>query len=272
MERLDSNWGITDVLDCVHAAKYLGSPASSSASSTATSKIDESSLIESRQSNGAVELKLENSTKAWSLSDGILASALSIGSLFSLTNLGSDLFRTSEVKYSLALAAAAYAWSKLSTVQNETVNAIPSIGLQLTTTRGLSLPSWLSFLRSPTSSSKRPFLITSHSSRFIARESILDIMVSETFHRWNVVTKAVVATKASTSRGTRESLEKGVGEEGKLDVLFPVSRQRRTLTFLSFQKFYNTSTNLSFQSQLSPSRIFHQISLWFKGSIRRSIQ
>lgn len=237
MERLDSKWGITDVLDCVHAAKFLGSvssstPSTSSSMPTQSSSKDlsaqESALKESRQANGAVELQFDNWTKAWTWSDGIIAAALSIGSVFSFTNLGSSVVQFSELRYPLGLAAATWLFGKMFRVQNETVNAIPSMGLQLSTTRGLSLPRSLASLRSSVSTEKNPFWISSYSSHFIARDSILDVMVTESFKRWNVGTQVVVATKASRSRGSREALEKGIGEEGDLKVLFPVSGGPRT--------------------------------------------
>ncbi len=93
LERLTGEWGVTDVNDCIAAAKYLGSQASMGAKpfdglteaeqEEVRKEIEQEStasdaVIIEEQAGGGVKVTVRNTTPAWGWSDILLASA-SIG-------------------------------------------------------------------------------------------------------------------------------------------------------------------------------------------------
>lgn len=119
----------------------------------------------------------------------------------------------------------------LAPLTTETATAIPSVGLQLTTQRGLVLPSLRSiFSRSSRSSkSEEPtqrVWTTSKQTTLIPRDRMLDLFVNEGFRRWAAISYLAVATKLPPSEVGVDAEKATEQKEGKLAVLFPVSDER----------------------------------------------
>lgn len=85
---------------------------------------------------------------------------------------------------------------------SESVTALPGVGIQLETIRGLRTPRLIK---------------TSAKRKLIPRDSILDIITSEAFQHWRVIDYVAVATRMS--RMVR--MEEGNDQGGKLEVVFP---------------------------------------------------
>jgi predicted esterase len=106
----------------------------------------------------------------------------------------------------------------------ESVLAIPSVGLQLSTTRGFTLPRWLrKSLRGSQSTAMKTtleeeeeeyFFTTSKQTKMIPRDCILDVFTNEAFRRWGVVDYIAIATRSPPG-----STVASRGE--KLDLVFP---------------------------------------------------
>lgn len=95
--------------------------------------------------------------------------------------------------------------------------AIPSVGLQLTTTRGFVLPNPLG--------RKKPqdqrFITTSRQTKLIPRDCILDLFTNEAFKRWGVVDYLAVATRPPPTSKSTSFSSFSSSRGNRLEVLFP---------------------------------------------------
>ncbi|PWN87003.1 hypothetical protein FA10DRAFT_304431 [Acaromyces ingoldii] len=240
MERLMGTWGQVDVRDCVAAAQYLGSSDHEGIVATAGARAGadrrtlaatkaqrrvsqrgqaELANLEERQlASGAVEITLANTDGgnlfSIGLVDGLLAAVL---------GAAGHLIPGATVQQGLMAAGAAWLLRKLFHVQEETVKVIPTVGIELTTTRGVRLPSFLTpksaganekGSSSSSSSRRRPFFVASVAGRMIPRDCIMDLVTNEAFSRWRIVDYCAVATRPPPSA---KSFSRG----SKLEVLFP---------------------------------------------------
>ncbi|SPO24742.1 uncharacterized protein UTRI_01714_B [Ustilago trichophora] len=213
LERLTGQWGVTDVVDCVAAAKFLGSKASldprpfgelSSAeqdavrnSIEAETTESDSVIIEEASTSGGVKITVHNTTPSWTLLDLVLAPASLAAAFFSVkfaTNVMTNythcipalirptttLTRTAVKVGIAALTTLPYLSSKISRVLSEGAAIIPGLGVQLTTTRGLDLfgRKWI----------KR------RSERLVPEDKILDVYVAEGYRYWSVVDYLALVT------------------------------------------------------------------------------
>lgn len=243
MERLMGTWGQVDVRDCVAAAQYLGSSdhegivATAGARARARARANRRTLaatkaqrrvsqrgqaelanLEERQlASGAVEITLANTDGGNLLSIGLVD-----GLLAAVLGAAGHLIPGATVQQGLMAAGAAWLLRKLFHVQEETVKVIPTVGLELTTTRGVRLPSFLTPKSadaddkgsSSSSSSRRPFFVASVAGRMIPRDCIMDLVTNEAFSRWRIVDYCAVATRPPPGA---KSFSRG----SKLEVLFP---------------------------------------------------
>ncbi|EPQ26479.1 uncharacterized protein PFL1_05801 [Pseudozyma flocculosa PF-1] len=228
MDRLSGQWGVVDVQDCISAAEYLGSPASgsskrfselSAAEADAVrrqlkqARRDRASLTETKTSNGSTQVTLRNTASTWSWIDLLVAAGVATSFATSLISpLGRQV---------AAGGALVWLWNKLRRVDSQTLTVIPSVGLQISTTRGLSLP-FAPSLR----------LFTTKSSRLIPRDRILDVYVGEGFRRWSVIDYLALVEKD----GRRDDVEKPGTRAGKVVDLFSELSPRLSVV----EKVYRT--------------------------------
>lgn len=214
LERLTGEWGVTDVMDCVAAARYLGSKASLDSRAFGELSEDEQRKVseeiergseedttvveEEELPGGGVKVTLNNTTPAWSWTDLLLAGA-SLGAawfgvkfahtvMYDYTHCIPPLIRptTAFARHAVkagiaALAVLPYAGSKLGRVTSESVSLLPGMGVQLATTRGLTL-------------FHKPLFTRIHT-RLIPEDSVVDIYVGEGYRYFSVVDYLALATR-----------------------------------------------------------------------------
>ncbi|EST07536.1 GPI-GlcNAc transferase complex, PIG-H component, conserved domain protein [Kalmanozyma brasiliensis GHG001] len=214
LERLTGEWGVTDVMDCVAAAKYLGSKASVGHSfgelseaeqrkvreELARSTEDDAVVEEEDLPGGGVKVTIRNTTPAWSWSDILLAGASVGAAYFGITFAHTVMtnythcipplvrptttFARHAVKAGIAaLSVLPYVRSKLGRVTSESVSLLPGMGVQLATTRGLVLHTTL-FERTTT--------------RLILEDRVVDIYVGEGYRFFSVIDYLALATRTQT--------------------------------------------------------------------------
>ncbi|UZJ54221.1 hypothetical protein CBS101457_003541 [Exobasidium rhododendri] len=244
MLRLEGQWGVVDVRDAVAAAKYLGSPrkTTSQDDSKAERRISRlaqtqmANLTERRLPSGAIEFTLHNpgtwSIKMWDIL--LTATLCAVGAL--VPGL--------EVYQGAAVAGLAWLYSKLTHVQKEIVLAIPTVGLQLTTVRGFSIPT-LSSGKVGKHDSQRQFT-TSKQTKLIPRDCILDVVTNEAFRRWGVVDYLAVATRPSPASASSAS------RGHQLEILFPNLLPRLPVV----ERVYRSVYPALFYHE-SPSKVLH---------------
>ncbi|KAN0063302.1 hypothetical protein ACQY0O_004466 [Thecaphora frezii] len=213
MNRLMAQWGVVDIQDCISAAEYLGSSASGSGKCFGELSAEEAQRVrrqlkQTRQErsavsatkldNGSVQVTLKNTERAWGWWDVLVG--LGVAAPFA-TSAVPSLGR--QVAAGTALA---WLWSKMRRVDTQSLTAIPSVGLQISTTRGLRLPFGVA---------DRNVLAT-QSSRLIPRDRILDLYVGEGFRRWSVVDYLALVEKD----GKRSDAEDPQRRAGKVVNLF----------------------------------------------------
>lgn len=221
LERLTGQWGVTDVLDCIAAAKFLGSKASldprpfgelsvteQDAVRRAISdeaRIADSVVIQEGSSNGGgVKITLNNTAPAWTWTDILLAGAslgiAAFGFQFSANVMQnyqhcipalirpSTAFAKTAVKVGIAcLSLAPYVVSKVNRVASESAALIPGLGVQLSTTRGLSLGGKLYASRS--------------SAKLVPEDKVLDVYVGEGYRYFSVVDFLALTTGTGAGNG-----------------------------------------------------------------------
>ncbi|PWN54376.1 hypothetical protein IE53DRAFT_359272 [Violaceomyces palustris] len=250
IQRLDGNWGVVDVRDCVAAAEFLGSskgaryhgdPATGKEAGLqgggdTNRKIPV--LVERTLANGGVEFSLRNTQPAWGILDLLILTAL-------LAILALSYLVSPSAKWFGAVAGLTWAWSKLTRVDCETVKAIPCVGIQLETVRGLRLPWPLH------SAGKDQVLIkTSKSQKLVSRDSILDLFVNETFQRWQVVDYLALAT--SHKENARLDVERKPTE--RIEILFPNLLPRLALIQRIYRKIYPVMFGRESSNRVTESR------------------
>ena len=211
MNRMIGEWGVVDVEDCVAAARYLGSAdsgkdaarkqkASGSAKGkgnaegiyqSPTAKKQAALLTETRLPDGTTEVALLNHEPDWKLSDALIGTGLAALGLFFTKPPG--MLSTA----SFLAGAGFWLASKLFKVQEEVVKAIPGLGLQQETRRGV---------RAPWSDQPGAYFPLSSSVHLTPRDRIVDLVVNEVLRGWGVETYVTAITTSE-----------------KLTVLFPVS-------------------------------------------------
>ncbi|TKY86715.1 hypothetical protein EX895_004355 [Sporisorium graminicola] len=224
LERLTGQWGVTDVIDCVAAAKFLGSKASLDPRPfgeltpaeqlkirndiQAATEVEADSVVqEETLSGGGIKVAIHNSTPAWGWSDVLLAGASLGAAVFGvrfantvMTNYAHcipPLVRptTSSAKHAVKLGVAAlsllpYLGAKVGRVVSESVSVLPGLGVQLATTRGLTLFGQSVFERS--------------SSRLVPEDRVVDVYVGEGYRFFSVVDYLALATSSAAGGGKIE--------------------------------------------------------------------
>lgn len=221
LERLTGEWGVTDVTDCVAAAKFLGSQASldprpfGSLTAEEQSKVRkqleaderEGVVVEEELCGGGIKVTLKNTTPAWSWMDLIVAGvsagvgAISVRFASNVMHNYSHCipalmrpttaFGQNAVKLGLAtLSLLPFVASKLGRVVSESVSILPGIGVQLGITRGLTL------------SANRKWVLERTSQRLIPQDRVVDIYVGEGYRHFSVVDYLAVVTSVSGGAST----------------------------------------------------------------------
>ncbi|KDN39259.1 alpha/beta-hydrolase [Tilletiaria anomala UBC 951] len=233
MNRLTGQWGVVDVEDCVAAAKYLGS--ASSGLDAATGAATSSQKVPNREAiyeaptakaqlecfetkalpDGSVEVSLRNHKRDWgifSIISGLSAIALgaSAAMLLFRDTCSSVGRRMAQGAFSLATVIAVI---KARKVQKEVVKAIPGLGLQRETWRGLRWP-WAD-------RADAAFRVTAVSLSFTPRDRMVDLVVNEALKGWSVHTYVAAILKT-----------------GKLVPLFPNLQPRLPLVKRIYQAVY----------------------------------
>lgn len=225
MERLMGTWGQVDVRDCVAAAQYLGNGgdddegiSSKGKSPTAETKAQRrvtqqgqaelANLEERRLPSGAVEITLRNTDDG----GGLLRVGLVDALLTAAFGAAGHFIPGGTLSQGLIAAGVAWLFRKLFHVQYETIKVIPTVGIEMSTTRGMRLP----FSKSP------PFVSSTHI-HMIPRDCIMDLVTNEAFQCWRVVDYLAVATRSPPSSSSSSSLPlmSSHKSSNKLDVLFP---------------------------------------------------
>lgn len=209
LERLTGEWGVTDVLDTIAAAKFLGSKASldprpfGDLTEAEQNKVrnelkkgGEEGAVEVEEKNGGVKVVLRNTTPAWSWADVVLAGASVAAAYFGAKYLpryahcippsirpGAAVLKSTIA----ALGMLPYALSKAGRVASESVSLLPGIGVQLSTTRSLTLP----FSRTP--------ILTRTSARLIPEDRVLDIYVAEGYRFFSIIDYLALTTTSGGS-------------------------------------------------------------------------
>ncbi|SPO23036.1 uncharacterized protein UTRI_01714 [Ustilago trichophora] len=264
LERLTGEWGVTDVIDCVAAAKYLGSKASLDPrpfgeltleeQDAARKAIDEekteseSVVIEEASNSGGVKITIHNTIPSWTLLDLFLAPASLVAAFFGVkfaTNVMTNYthcipalirpttaFTRTAVKVGIAaLTTLPYLSWKISRVLSESAAILPGLGIQLTTTRGLELFGGRWVKRS--------------SERLVPEDKVLDVYVGEGYRYWSVLDYLALVT--STGGGA------------KIEKLFPNLLPRLS----SVQRIYRALT-----PHLAVNDSCKTESTWLKTEIR----
>lgn len=226
LERLTGQWGVTDVIDCVAAAKFLGSKASldprpfGELTPEEQAKVREeiaasddeadSAVQEEPLPGGGVKVTIHNTTPAWGWSDVLLAGASLGAAVFGvrfahtvMTNYAHcipPLIRptTASAKHAVkagiaTLSVLPYVAAKMGRVLSESVSVLPGLGVQLATKRGLTVFGKSVFERT--------------SSRLVPEDRVVDVYVGEGYRFFSVVDYLALAT--SSNRG------------GKIERVFP---------------------------------------------------
>ncbi|GAK63396.1 dipeptidyl aminopeptidase/acylaminoacyl peptidase [Moesziomyces antarcticus] len=215
LERLTGEWGVTDVVDCVAAAKFLGSSASvgdkSFAQLTAKQQdevrrliegeADEAGAVTVEEGAGGCKVTLRNTRAAWGWGDIVLGGA-SVGlAVVAATYLPAWLQRWSHCIPSVlragtvagrrvltagaaTMAVLPYVASKAARVCVETVAVIPGLGVQLSIQRALSL-----FGRK---------VLCRTSSRLVPQDTVMDVYVAEGMRYFSVVDYLALVTRVGT--------------------------------------------------------------------------
>ncbi|CBQ71775.1 conserved hypothetical protein [Sporisorium reilianum SRZ2] len=218
LERLTGQWGVTDVIDCVAAAEFLGSRASLDPRPfgeltyaeqlkvrqeiEAASADDDTVVHEQPLPGGGVSVTIHNTTPAWSWSDLLLAGA-SLGAavvgvrfahtvMTNYTHCIPALIRptTATARHAVKAGIAAvsllpYVAAKVGRVVSESVSVLPGLGVQLATTRALRVFGKTVFER--------------RSSRLVPEDRVVDVYVGEAYRLFSVIDYLALAT--SSSRG-----------------------------------------------------------------------
>lgn len=220
VDRLNGQWGVVDVEDCANLARFLGRTTSSTPALSAQERgqasvttptpgaqAQDELLNISHAPDGSVTATLERQGKRWGAKD-ILA-CLATG----LIDVG--LVASASLAPPLAAAAAGavaglYLLGKAATVEQESVQAIPGVGLQVSTVRGLRLP-W--------NDVPGQFVRTSLRRHVISLAEIEDLVVQESIQTYSIATSVTVVPK----------------DGQKLTTLFPSTRPRIPLVQRIYQ-------------------------------------
>lgn len=176
IDRLNGQWGVVDVEDCASLARFLGR----SADETLAARAQADLLRITDAPDGSVTASLDKFDRTWGVKDFVAGLALG--------GLGASLVALSPLTPALAAAVTVsvtggYLFSKALGVQRESVQAIPGVGLQLTTVRGLRLP-W--------SDHSGCFFATGTSRHLIPRSEVQDLVVHESIQTYQIMTDVAV--------------------------------------------------------------------------------
>ncbi|KAJ9478365.1 hypothetical protein PHBOTO_001927 [Pseudozyma hubeiensis] len=224
-ERLRAQWGVTDVMDCVAAAKFLGSSASlehkrfgdltEAEQEEVRRRLEEDgreerAVVEERLQGGGVKVTVRNTQAPWGWTDlvmvGVSVGVAVVGVRFAgivmqdYSHCIPSIVRPTTgwaknaVKFGLAgLSVLPYLTSKLGRIVNESIAVLPGLGVQLSTTRGLTL----------SSSSSKPVFERS-STRLIPEDRVVDVYIGEGYRFFSVVDYlALVTTSRSGGASTQ---------------------------------------------------------------------
>ncbi|SOV04301.1 uncharacterized protein UDID_02317 [Ustilago sp. UG-2017a] len=200
LQRLNSEWGVTDVLDCVAAAKFLGSKAS--LGDTPFGELSEKEKGE--LGGGGVKVVVKNTSLAWGSLDLVLAGVSVGAAVMAVRFVGNvmenyshcipplvrpkSLFGRYAVQAGVAIVSLLpYISSKMGRVVSESVSILPGMGVQLSTTRALSLLS-------------RNYLQRS-SSRLVPEDRMLDIYIGEGYRHFSIVDYLTLTTRTTSGEG-----------------------------------------------------------------------
>ncbi|GAC96413.1 hypothetical protein PHSY_003993 [Pseudozyma hubeiensis SY62] len=225
-ERLRGEWGVTDVVDCVAAARFLGSKASleerrfgelaEAEQEEVRRQLQEDgkgerAVVEERLDGGGVKVTVRNTEAAWGWTDlvvaGVSVGVAVVGVRFvgkvmqdyphcipSIVRPATDWARNA-VKLGVAsLSVLPYLTSKLGRIVSESVAVLPGLGVQVSTTRGLTL-----------SSSSKPVFERS-SARLIPEDRVVDVYVGEGYRYFSVVDYLALVTTSRSGGATTQPL------------------------------------------------------------------
>ncbi|CCF53482.1 hypothetical protein NDA11_000893 [Ustilago hordei] len=229
LQRLNSEWGVTDVLDCVAAAKFLGSKASLGdtlfgelsekeknevckeleAGGKGEKEEEEEEVVVVEQhklGGGGVKVVVNNTSSAWGSLDLVLAGVSVGAAVMAVGFVGNvmenyshcipSLVRPKSLLSRYAVQAGVaivsllpYIYSKMGRVVSESVSILPGMGVQLSTRRALSLLSRDYFQRC--------------SSRLVPEDRMLDIYIGEGYRHFSIVDYLTLTTRTTSGEGAR---------------------------------------------------------------------
>lgn len=236
MERLNGQWGVVDVRDAAAAASFLGSRdhgkhnGKAARRITSTAQAELGALEEKHLSGGGVEFTLQRPLSWWKqAAESALVVAAGAASAF---------LPGADARLGLLAGGIAGLLATVARVQEESVMAIPGVGIQLRTVRGFYLPR-------PLKTDASPKLVrTLVQGKLIPRDCILDIFTNEAFRRWRVTDYLAVATQAPRKTAASSEVEKGhpvpatKARGGSLEVLFRHTQPRLPVVEHVFQSIY----------------------------------
>lgn len=209
MRRLNGHWGDVDVRDCVAAAAYLGGTTPPWDLPDMNSSLR---LSERDASDGTRKLTLTRTDAPSLLTESLLALGASAVMYMAMVSL-----RAWSTWLSALAAIVIVAYRLLFRVQAESLTVYPYLGAQLTTTRGVSVPSWLH--------TDLPYICTTQSRTFVPRDTILDFFMLEAIQHWRVVDYAALAT---------------IGPKQSLQVVFPHLKPSRAVYIHTYRRLHDT--------------------------------